>query len=59
MPFLKRLVPSRKSTYLLDVRQQFDFVTVSTFFSSLLSGKGIGIVMFSALTVIRSELILL
>jgi hypothetical protein len=50
---------SRNSLYLFDVCPRLDFVAVGTLFLAWSSREGIGIVMFSALTVLGSEVVLL
>jgi hypothetical protein len=50
---------SCKSSHLLDVGQHLNFVAVGTLFLAWMSPKGIGIVVFLALTVLRSETVLL
>jgi hypothetical protein len=50
---------SRKSSYLLDVSPHLNFVAVGTHFLAWTLQKGISIVVFSALTVLGSEIVLL
>jgi hypothetical protein len=50
---------SCSSSYLVDVCPCLDFGAVSTLFSAWLSGEGISIVVFWALTVLGSEVVLL
>jgi hypothetical protein len=50
---------SCNSLYLLDICSHLDFVAVSTLFLAWLLGKGISIVVFSALTVHGIEVVLL
>jgi hypothetical protein len=50
---------SHNSLYVLEVHLHLDFVAVSALFLAWSLGKGIGIVVFSALPVFRSEVVLL
>jgi hypothetical protein len=50
---------SRSSSYLFDVCSRVGFVAVGTLFSAWSSSSDIGIIVFSALTVLESEVVFL
>jgi hypothetical protein len=60
VPFSDRLNSSRNSSYIqvLDIFPRLDFLAVITLFPAWSSGKAIGIVILSALMVLRSEMLL-